>query len=238
MSISRRSTSRAFLQIALPALVWLTAVYSRNYLISPRCAIHPELCTKNLVGWFDSFAFRYQSGFADALSLYGEIVMAILAVIILSWVRRRHADGETIQRPTLRQELAALVSIAMWNGCTTEVIRLIVQRPRPFVYFDPVRLGANPAHYNSFYSGHTSFVSAMGVALLLLLLPKDLSKTAFFLISLLVVALIVSTGICRVLSGRHFPSDVVSAILGGTLVAAIAFVFSRTHYDLTMEKPV
>ena len=124
-------------------------------------------------------------------------------------------------------DVGFVLSTISLNGLMTEIAHLISQRPRPFVFLDPLRRGLDPAHYTSFYSGHSSFTTAVHVASFLILLQKRLPQWVIILIGMIDISLIFSTAYFRILAGRHFLTDVVCGILGGVLAAIAVHHFNE-----------
>ncbi len=97
---------------------------------------------------------------------------------------------------------------------TNLTLKLIIQRPRPYVTmnnFIPLLYSSDP---NSFPSGHTSTAFAAGIVWLKLISVKSLKAVA------VVQALLM--GLSRMYVGVHYPSDVLMGALVGTLCAVIA----------------
>jgi undecaprenyl-diphosphatase len=111
-------------------------------------------------------------------------------------------------------------SFAAWTSAA-------VRRPRPYMYGEnaPLDERTNPYGALSFFSGHstTAFAAAVVLHRTLARRHPDSSVPHFVLASTLAVAGLVGTA--RVLSGNHFPSDVlVGAVVGssaGVLVPAL-----------------
>lgn len=105
---------------------------------------------------------------------------------------------------------AALVAIGA-RGIITELIRFFYDRPRPYevLNFDPLFLSGNPA----FPSGHAAFLFALAFSVFLF------NKK----IGWLFIALSLLVGVGRILSGVHWPLDIV----GGFLIAFFVFLLVR-----------
>jgi membrane-associated phospholipid phosphatase len=84
---------------------------------------------------------------------------------------------------------------------------------------NPAHEGMNQAHYISFYSGHTSFSSAMNTAIFLILLAHRVPLWAMLLSFISMESLVFSTAYFRILAGRHFLTDVICGACAGALVA-------------------
>jgi membrane-associated phospholipid phosphatase len=107
-------------------------------------------------------------------------------------------------------------------------------RPRPYTYLSdgerPQGSGydvTDPAAFSSFPSGHSTvaWASAMsGVGFLATERP-ELPRLVHFLGGVLAGGFATSTGLLRVESGQHFPTDVAAgALLGGTAGAGLALL--------------
>jgi membrane-associated phospholipid phosphatase len=124
-------------------------------------------------------------------------------------------------RPALSLNLI-LLGITSLNGALMEVIRALIQRPRPIVLAAPASEAGNIHHYTSFYSGHTSFVAlALFFSWLWTrrLLPEK--RGLVLALGILYPALTVGTAVLRVLGGRHYPTDTLAGWLFGTALAAV-----------------
>lgn len=217
----------------LPAGLWALAVHSRDQVIKPRCAEAPHLCQPENVFFPDQLTLGMQNRRADELSFLTQdwaAYLAILTPVVVALVRMLKHRSRARSKQSLfaaGADLAILLQTVAWNGLATELLRLTVQRPRPFVYDDPARLGELAAHYTSFVSGHTSFVAATGAAMTLTLLGRSVPGGWVILAAITATGLTFLTGMFRVMAGRHFPSDVVAAMFSGFVIAVCVAYFHR-----------
>lgn len=215
-----RGTLDVLLTLAT-AIGWYAAYSARTGVIRPVCQQDPSSCTPDLLNPIDrSWLVNYHAG-ADYWSFGTEYMAGALAVILAIWIAiRRRSPG------ILQLELWMLVQATSFNGAFNECLRLLIQRPRPFVYLDPAGQGGAAAHYTSFYSGHTSFAALAATCAVLGARrsgePRILQHAALG-VGLLLVA---STGALRVMAGRHFITDTLGGALFGVL---IAWGISRFH---------
>jgi membrane-associated phospholipid phosphatase len=171
------------------------------------------------VNAFDRLGLEFQSVSADFFSNLLQNSVGVLAFLV-PWLLIKRTP-----RISLKMNLTLLVATA-WNGVLVEVVRALVQRPRPLVYRSPLGDGANIHQYTSFYSGHTSFVA---LALLLTFLSlrdhqtgenrklfMNLALLSYFALSGLTAAL-------RVVGGRHYPTDTLAGFAFGSLVAFLSY---------------
>ena len=133
-------------------------------------------------------------------------------------------------------DIVLVLQTAAWNGFLTESSHLISQRPRPFVYADPVNRGKDPAHYTSFYSGHTSFTAAATLITLLILLYRNAHWSFLVFSAMSFESLTLATGFFRVLAGRHFLTDVTCGAIAGCSVAFAVWYFTRQSSVEETEK--
>ena len=128
----------------------------------------------------------------------GGIVWIILCVILICFKKTR------------RIGIAAAISLALVGLLNNEIIKPIVERPRPFLQQEIELLLAAPGGF-SFPSGHTS--SSFAVATAIFLKNKKIGIPALILAALI--------GFSRLYFFVHFPSDVFVGMLEGIFVAII-----------------
>lgn len=210
------------LLVLVPALGWWLAFGSRGTLMIPRCTQSPQTCLKENIFAMDQFVVGLANRQADALSFVTQDLSAVFAILLpLGWIAFRQWRRR-LEKPFARTygtDFIILLESILWNGFLNEATRLIVQRPRPFVYLDPNFLGNLPAHYTSFYSGHTSFSATVGGFAFFTLAGRDAPDWLLTVMGLTASTLVVLTGVFRVWAGRHFATDVLVGALAGSLTA-------------------
>jgi membrane-associated phospholipid phosphatase len=211
------------LMIAGPALAWAAAFKARPAVMSLGCGRQPQRCAPDHVFALDRIAIGLGNARADAWSFITQDLTGALAVLVpalwAAWTWHRGRQRGRAAWLAWTTDLVLFVEMACWNGLLTESARLLVQRPRPFVYTDPARLGLDPAHYTSFLSGHTSFTAAAATHLVLTLRGRGWPRRADTALIAIATALVAATGALRVLAGRHFPTDTLAAAAAGALAA-------------------
>ena len=149
---------------------------------------------------------------ADIL-LGATLALAFGADVVDGW-----HDGIPWNRVMLYAETIMVV------GAVTEATKWVVRRPRPYTYTK--RLGI-PDDDLSFFSGHTSNTAAAAFTLARTLdLTHDLGLGGRVLVYGGATALTAVVGVLRVVSGKHFPSDV---IVGACVGGAIGFLVPELH---------
>ncbi len=117
------------------------------------------------------------------------------------------------------------------NGTMTDITKRAVDRPRPYVY-GGMRTG-EADDYQSFYSGHTSFVASSAFAtartLDVLRAPTTPVRVALYAGA---GALTVAAGTSRVLAGKHFVSDV---LVGGVIGASTGWLIPELHRNTELQ---
>ncbi|HUP57283.1 MAG TPA: phosphatase PAP2 family protein [Bdellovibrionota bacterium] len=212
----------------IPALFWVIGVQTRSQTIAPWCGgENAAKCARSTVLPIDQPALGHEIGQADGFSYATQNLSGFIAIgATVAWafskvaVRAVTPAGAAFEAGA---DLLLFAQAAAWNGFFNEVAHVATARPRPFVYLDPKNRGNDPAHYTSFYSGHTSFAALAGVSLFLILLARG---APFWLLATAAAtgqSLTFLTGVFRVLAGRHFITDVVAGALIGSGVALTVF---------------
>jgi len=165
-------------------------------------------------------SLSHQSLFLDWLivfcsNLFG-IIMLVIACIFLFF----HTDGVFNYKKPFSQlgNKIKEISLVFFSGIVAWIIATVIKyfifAPRPFILIENLKPLFLHGSYDSFPSGHATFFSAIAVALFLR------HKRIGFLYIL--VALIIS--LARIISGIHFPIDIMAGWIIGT---TIALIFSR-----------
>lgn len=211
-----------------PLLLWFLSFQGRERWIVPLCRSNPEKCAPETINWIDRLSFNEYSASIDWWSFFTQDLSGALAAIIPVLFHYFYQRREKRVAHKIGLDLAILLQGVCWNGTLNECVRVLIQRPRPFVYTDGTHLADAVAHYTSFYSGHTSFSAVAMTALTVTLLGHKAPAKWTQASVLLGVLLVILTGLFRVLAGRHFISDVVSgAIIGATVAIGVALAHRR-----------
>jgi len=221
-SVFHRSKSEILWTI-IPALLWLGSTYARPLLIQTPCPKNPKSCTKETLLPIDQLSIGMENGDADGYSYITQNFSGPWAFSLpLAWSAIRFFGGSLTPAATtaiIAKDVVTLFQVISWNGLFTELSHIVSQRPRPFVYMDPVSRGTDSAHYTSFYSGHTSFAASTTTSAFLILLNRKAPLVLLLISFASSQALILSTAYFRILAGRHFLTDVICGAIAGSLVA-------------------
>lgn len=121
-----------------------------------------------------------------------------------------------------------LIATMLYTGFFTQVIKLIVQHPRPSVYFEnitPIYTIKNYVLQNSlsFPSGHTTCIFSLAITLSYIIAAKNRQVLLFC------IALIVAFS--RVYLSQHFFKDLLAGSLIGTFFALhLLWLFERQKW--------
>lgn len=192
--------------LTLIVLLW-GAQYSRTWIMDFECK-EAGKCVPASVVWPDRLTLGVKGGDSDIYSNYTQYAAGALAIIAPIVVGGFAAAAE----------IAPLAIAALTNGVTNEAVRLIVQRPRPYVYADPKTLGSHDTSYTSFYSGHTSFATVAAVHLVIALRRRGAARSTLWACGAIGLILVFLTALFRVLAGYHFMTDVLFGVLAGSLI--------------------
>jgi membrane-associated phospholipid phosphatase len=162
---------------------------------------------------------------ASNILAYGGMPIATLGVDLLA----SGGDWRVAGTDALIAAESALVAGAFDQG-----IKHLVGRERPFVHaLDPSQkpLTDKPADNNvSFYSGHTSFTTAIAVSAGMCASLRG--ERNAWMVWATGVPLALGTGYLRIAADKHYASDVlVGAAMGGLFGAAIPYFLHRPQQD-------
>lgn len=216
-------TKIAFILLLLTAS-WLVAYFAKPYLVQPPCA--QERCDVSTINDWDRPLLRpthkVWSKRSDQVQFFAGAVGVLTPVLILlvGLGRSLYSACSTV---------LVLLFATVLNGALNEWVRILVQRPRPYLLLEQkAHELSNVYRYNSFYSGHTSFAAlALTTALLWTLWPRRLGPRLLrtFLLLPIAVGLIVLTARSRVLAGEHYLTDTLVGGIVGVLVGLSSFFF-------------
>ncbi len=156
----------------------------------------------------------------EAIVLYGVLLVA------LWWRAGRGRAGDPSNKTrrfgahavsgTRRQILLLALLAAVAALGINAILNLAVPRPRPFATL-PAHLLVPPPHDSSFPSDHAAVTSAVSMVLLMG------GEPTWGVLGIVGAALI---GVARVVTGVHYPSDILGGILVGT-ICGIAAAWAR-----------
>jgi len=124
-----------------------------------------------------------------------------------------------VDRPTpdMGPPLALMGETVLLTTGLTNMVKVLVHRPRPYAYNPDVPIEVRKAReaYISFWSGHTATAAAMAFASAEMVQHSDAGSTAKTITWTSAITLPALIGHYRVRAGRHFPTDVIVGYLVG-----------------------
>ncbi|MGE0615397.1 MAG: phosphatase PAP2 family protein [Bacteriovoracia bacterium] len=212
--------------LTLAPIVGIVAAFLlRPAIMDFQCKHTPEECARESVNWLDRKSMGVESPQADFWSDVSQNTAGILAATVPLALQLGRAAGGGVSLAVglayAGTDILIFVQAALWNSFANEITRLAVQRPRPFVYRDPVTFGGTASDYTSFYSGHTSFATVAMLSLVFSLLGRGVTMPWLTGWSLTGLGFVFFTALTRVLAGRHFMSDVVVGMIVGAVITVI-----------------
>ena len=164
--------------------------------------------------WLNNFAG--QSRFFDGLIVFFAHYLAYLLVLVFIIVLC--LSGRERTRRIYWFVTAAAAALVARLG-VTELIRLVYQRPRPFITYSVHQL--IPESGWSFPSGHTSFFFAFST------IVYFYNKTLGYWF----LAASALMGLARIVAGVHYLSDVLAGAVVGWLVGLVVYKVFRRWYN-------
>ncbi len=140
----------------------------------------------------------------------GYVAVPLACVLALGCI-----DGPGL---TLRRDLLKVLRAVLVTGALNQVIKFVAPRERPFAAGAPGVVGRD--RFGSFFSNHTSAMTAIVAATLRLALRHDVS--AWFAAPLFALALFV--GYLRIAADQHYLTDVLA---GAAFGAASGLLFTN-----------
>ena len=157
-----------------------------------------------------------------AIVFFGSYLAYILIVLFIGLIA--FARISTIHKLYILAEAAVAALVARFG--VTELIRVFIHRPRPFLVEHPVhQLLSDPAW--SFPSGHATFFFALATTVYL----YNRRWGVFFYVATTLMTL------GRVAAGVHYPTDILAGALIGLLAAQMAYILGR-RINIRTPKPL
>ena len=208
------------------------AVAVPAYAIGPINKLTPEQAdalSPNDVNSFDRFAISQTSkeaGIASDILQYTCVGSGVLSTLLFSKFKLKEWGTLSVM----------FAEAFVWNVGITYSFKNYMSRPRPYVYRDGENGGGGDSDFQSHISGHTStaFMCAVFVSKTYSdIFPESKAKWAVWTISLSAAT---ATGLLRVFSGSHFPTDVIHGAFWGSVVGYFIPVLHRKPIFLGKKK--
>lgn len=168
--------------------------------------------------FFKLYSLAHQSKLVDGLIVFcAEYLPYLVVIFIIVYILYRDIGDFDWRNPfgIIRKRINTLIKVlspAIIGWLSATILKSIFSQPRPFIKFKEL---VNPLFthggMDSFPSGHATFYMALAISIYFL--NKKIGWFYFFL------ALII--GLTRIITGIHFPIDILAGYLLGLIVALI-----------------
>jgi undecaprenyl-diphosphatase len=135
-----------------------------------------------------------------------------------------------IYKPTRHIGIIASISLILSAGICNVLLKNIINRTRPYVAIEELKLIAKMPHDSSFPSGHSnaSFSTACAITWCLSRNKKWIGVILIFVASIIAFS--------RLYVGAHYPTDVIAGIILGTLTSIIVYMIYRSKNNTSVEQ--
>jgi len=163
----------------------------------------------------------------DKLAVYSLNTKAALSADITAGATLTGAAALTFMLPKEDQYgyMNQLVQNIWMTGNTVQLVKILVQRSRPYANGSGYVNNGNKDDHYSFFSGHSAITAAAASTALLYAFRNNSSHSIKY-VSLGTGLLAITTATLRIVAGKHYPSDVITGILFGT---GISFLNAQIH---------
>lgn len=189
------------LQADVPALAIVSLTTTAWFFDLGPAWCHPQCDPSTLNAIDRPFAGRYAPNWTTAGTITASLLLAAPVPILFAVERPRNALNDSV----------VIAESVMFSSALGVIFETGVRRPRPFLYSDKAPLSVrNDTNASlSFFSGHTADSFAATIALWRTLDRLDVRKRWKYLLLGAGLAGSAFVGVSRVVSGDHFPTDVV-----------------------------
>ena len=174
------------------------------------------------------YSLAHQTSFFDELVVFCARYLQYFAILFLLIYLIYHYVGEFDYRQpfllikTKIKEILMAFSPAIISWIIAEILKIIIKYPRPFILFEnTVQPLFIHGRMDSFPSGHAMFFGALAMSVYFI--HKRLGRI-YFLIALVI-------GLARVITGIHFPIDILAGYLFGILITLIFELLIKNYRE-------
>ena len=158
----------------------------------------------------------------DKLAVYSLNTKAALSADITAGATLAGSAALALMIPKADQlgYMNQLVQNVWMTGNTVQLVKILVQRSRPYANGAGYVNNGNKDDHYSFFSGHSAITAAAASTALIYAFRNNQSASVKY-VSLGTGLLALTTATLRIVAGKHYPSDVLTGILFGTGISLI-----------------
>ena len=207
--------------MATATMGWVVPFLLQSEVVDPSCP-----CSKAKLNALDRpFAGTRNAGASTVSDISIGLIYALVVGLDAVEIARAHGDI-----PGYLEDLVVFAETVVLNGALTQLSKVLVARPRPLVYglaSDAPEL-RDAENFVSFYSAHTANAFSLGIAFAQTFARRHSSTLARALVYGAAILAAGTIGTLRVLSGKHFPSDVLTgAVVGSGIGLLVPLLHAR-----------
>jgi len=210
-------------EVDVTVLLTATAVWALPKLFEDELAPGDCLpCDPDDVNAFDRTTIGFHdrgAGIASDVGAYGLPVLAGLGALL---------DVKPFGWSAALEDVVLVAESIAISGAVNGIVKNLVQRPRPYMYVEDTaeEKGGARDNYRSFYSGHTSIAFSASVAFAYIFSVRRPDDPWRYAVWGIAIAAASAVGVCRVLAGAHFWTDVIT---GAVVSSAFGVLTPALH---------
>jgi undecaprenyl-diphosphatase len=167
------------------------------------------------------YNLAHQSNFLDQTIIFFAVYFPYIVIILAGLFLLFHHEVFKAENPyqifmQKKKEILLVFFSGILAWILASILKILIHTDRPFIVFSNVH-SLFPANDFAFPSGHATFYMALAVALFF---THKKSSYVFAIFALLI-------GIARIVSGVHFPIDILGGFLLGGLVSYLVAFFTK-----------
>lgn len=200
-------------------LLYFSFAYSENLWNKSRAIVN-EIDNKTFVIINQGFNSKILDFFMTGITMLGHGLVLVPIVGLILFLNNKN---------TFKNDFLFFIIVLILGGFVIQVLKFIINRPRPINRFSNIKIVFEPLKEHSFPSGHAQSIFTAGV-----FLSKKIKKLKwlFFLLAVLV-------GISRIYTGVHFLSDVIAGAIIGICITEWAYLIfkEKSKCQINCEHP-
>lgn len=149
------------------------------------------------------FDLSQSSNFLISISKSSDYIIPVILILVIAFIGIKIYKSNCLEKSLITKlALAPILSIA-----TTELLKLIIKRPRPFIDLDLTPIISASGY--SFPSTHSAIFASLTIV------AFSINKRLGYLVMMFAIA----GSLSRVFAGVHFLSDVIIGFILGSVVS-------------------